>query len=304
MIKDYQLSDDSISLRRYHWPTESAKMCMIIVHGIAEHASRYDAFASIMNKKGVAVLSIDLRGHGESLLDNRLGWFGPGGWKRVVKDISALIAYAKEHYPSLPLVLFGHSMGSIFTQATLMETPNQIDAAVLTGVAADKPGRRSLAPAIASIVCFFNGDKPSPLMNGLTFSSYNKAFLPARTEFDWLSAVPENVDAYVKNPLCGFVCTASLYREVAALVFFITRLKNIRKIPETLPVLALSGSMDPVGNEGRTLEELSSLWKTAGKDFRAQLIQGGRHELLNDVTASITIKKITDFISEIIGAPL
>ena len=46
MIKDYQLSDDSISLRRYHCRRSLLK-CMIIVHGMAEHASRYDAFASL-----------------------------------------------------------------------------------------------------------------------------------------------------------------------------------------------------------------------------------------------------------------
>ena len=45
-------------------------------------------------------------------------------------------------------------------------------------------------------------------MNTLTFGQYNSAFKPTRTEFDWLSRDPAEVDKYVNDPDCGFVFSA------------------------------------------------------------------------------------------------
>lgn len=61
----------------------------------------------MLAEHGIAVVSLDLRGHGISL--GVRGDTAPR--KEVLADIDALIEYAGQFYPGLPLTLYGHSMG-------------------------------------------------------------------------------------------------------------------------------------------------------------------------------------------------
>lgn len=91
----------------YHWSVEAAEKVVVIIHGIGEYAGRYDRLANIFNEKNIAVLSMDLRGHGKSF--GKRGHTAPR--QEILKDIDDLIIYALEAYPGVPLILYGHSMG-------------------------------------------------------------------------------------------------------------------------------------------------------------------------------------------------
>ena len=78
-----------------------------------------------------------------------LGDFGPGGAPAAVDDMAVLARLIREREAGLPLVLFGHSMGAMFSQAWLLEHSALIDALVLSGTAgpgadpAREPERRA-----------------------------------------------------------------------------------------------------------------------------------------------------------------
>ncbi len=95
----------------YHWPVEDPDHVVCIIHGIGEFAGRYERVAGAMNEAKIAVVSMDMRGHGLS--------FGTRGHcaprKAVLEDIDDLIRYAEEQYPGKPLILYGHSMGGNIT---------------------------------------------------------------------------------------------------------------------------------------------------------------------------------------------
>ncbi len=100
-------SADGTKLFGYIWPCESPRAVMALVHGFGEHSGRYVHMAQALNVQDIAVISIDLRGHGRS-----------EGKRGVVKnysefraDLEALLTKTRELYPSLPLILYGHSMG-------------------------------------------------------------------------------------------------------------------------------------------------------------------------------------------------
>ena len=95
----------------YHWPLEDPKCAVCIVHGIGEYGGRYDRVAGRFNEAGFAVLSMDLRGHGDSL--GKKGHCSPR--KAVLDDISALLTFAQITYPGKPVILYGHSMGGNIT---------------------------------------------------------------------------------------------------------------------------------------------------------------------------------------------
>ena len=99
-------TDDGI-IRGYHWPLENPIRVVCIVHGIGEYGGRYDRVAESFRKKGIASISMDLRGHGESR--NPKGHCAPRA--EVLDDISELLLYAGKHYPGKDIVLYGHSMG-------------------------------------------------------------------------------------------------------------------------------------------------------------------------------------------------
>lgn len=91
----------------YHWEREHPDYVVLLIHGIGEYDGRYERVATAFGEANVAVLGIDLRGHGRSM--------GPQGHcaprREVLSDIDELIEYAQILYPGVPLILYGHSMG-------------------------------------------------------------------------------------------------------------------------------------------------------------------------------------------------
>lgn len=91
----------------YHFPCENPNHVLCIIHGIGEHAGRYQRMANYLEENNIAVISMDLRGHGVS--KGKRGDAAPR--TEVLADVDAMIEYAQEFYPGVPIVLMGHSMG-------------------------------------------------------------------------------------------------------------------------------------------------------------------------------------------------
>ena len=125
----------------------------------------------------------------------------------------------------------------------------------------------------------------SKLLHNLSFGAYNKAFTPNRTEFDWLSRDEKAVDAYVEDEYCGQVFTASFFKDL--LKGFKNISRNIEIIPNEMPILIISGDMDPVGAKGKNVTKLyNTLVKTGIIDVTLKLYPNGRHEMLNEINKS------------------
>lgn len=107
MYENFAFTERNKVVTGYHFPCENPSHVMCIIHGIGEHAGRYQRMAQAMGKKGIAVISMDLRGHGIS--SGVRGDTAPR--KEVLADIDALLMRAQAMYPDLPVTLYGHSMG-------------------------------------------------------------------------------------------------------------------------------------------------------------------------------------------------
>jgi alpha-beta hydrolase superfamily lysophospholipase len=94
-------------IQGYSWPLENPEKVICIVHGIGEYGGRFDRVAEFFRAAGFAVISLDLRGHGNSV--EKKGHCAPR--KAVLEDITALLEYARKQYPGKEIVLYGHSMG-------------------------------------------------------------------------------------------------------------------------------------------------------------------------------------------------
>jgi alpha-beta hydrolase superfamily lysophospholipase len=125
---------------------------------------------------------------------------------------------------------------------------------------------------------------PSALAEALTFGSFNKAFQPARTPFDWLSRDPAEVDAYIADPCCGFLCSAALWSDLFTAGAPLLNHARLCRIPKTLPILLICGDCDPVSAGVKGPRQLADAYRAAGvQRVEVKAYAEGRHELLNDV---------------------
>ena len=115
------------------------------------------------------------------------------------------------------------------------------------------------------------------------FASFNVAFEPVRTESDWLSRDPKQVDLYVDDPLCGFsVSDASLASLMEAGVAYSTN-EATEAIRKDLPIFLLAGDADPVGLGGELVKQVANRYRDAGiADVTLKLYPGARHEVFNE----------------------
>ena len=121
-------------------------------------------------------------------------------------------------------------------------------------------------------------------LNDLPFGSYNRAFKPNRTTSDWISRDGTAVDAYLADPLCGFLITAAMFRDMMGGLQFIADRNNLAKMNRDTPVYFLSGDRDPVGSMGKGVRKVEGMFRSAGcKDVTVKLYPGGRHEMFNEI---------------------
>ena len=183
----------------HRWNAEAPERgAFILAHGMGEHSLRYASLAEALTAAGFVVYANDHRGHGKTVLsDSQLGDYGPEGWRGLIDDELRLIRRVRDEHAG-PLLIMGHSMGSMVVQHLLTEASDLIDGAALSGTTAVDV----MAAAVAANTSDGDGD---------LFATFNAAFEPVRTKSDWLSRDPEQVDLYVNDPLCGFsVSDASL----------------------------------------------------------------------------------------------
>jgi len=282
-------ADDGHPLFVYRFlPDEGVrpKAVVHIAHGMAEHAGRYARVAEALVAAGYAVYAADHRGHGKTARGpEELGVFAiEGGFARAVRDIEQLIAREKEEQPGLPVVLFGHSMGSYMVQAFMLRRGRDIAGAVLSGSSGRPPPLASAGRLLARAERARLGPRgKSPALRAMSFDQFNKAFAPNRTRFDWLSRDEAEVDKYVADPLCGFDVTTQLWIDVLDALAYIAKPEEHVKIPKTLPVYIFAGTEDPVGENTKSLGRLVDAYRRAGLyDLTYRYYLGGRHEMLNE----------------------
>ena len=283
-------------------PDGTPKAVVQIAHGIAEHIDRYEDFMRFLAENSYVAVGNDHLGHGKSAATpDELGIFAEeNGWNYVVEDMKKLRDQIKEQYPDLPYVFFGHSMGSFLTRTFLIKYPALYDAAILSGTGQQSAALVNGGYLAAQLLTKKNGPRSSgQTLNDMAFGSYCKRIENPRTPFDWLSRDNDTVDRYIADPLCGFICKTSLYRDMMGGLKFLTDQKNINKMNRNAPVYFMSGAEDPVGDYGKGVEKAYKAFCRAGlTDVMIRLYPGGRHEMLNEINRSEVMQDILSWLND------
>lgn len=280
---------DKLYARRWLPPQDTAvRGIVLIAHGMAEHAGRYDGFARFLAAGGLAVYAHDHVGHGRSVKTPAQWGCLPGDQaaKTMVDDMHKLRNIAVSEQPDgAPVVLFGHSMGSFIARAYLSYYGTDLAAAVISGTGQQPEIAAHAAHALATRLARSKGpDYRSAFLDGKAVGSYGKAVKNARTPNDWLSTDPAVVDAYQADPACGFMFSVGAYQALFMLVGYMSTTDCAGGAPEDLPVLFVGGAEDPVGDKGKGVRKAARiLQKYSGAAVDVKIYPGMRHEVLNEV---------------------
>lgn len=270
----------------------------IIIHGMAEHRFRYDGFAKTLQDHNFNVYTLDLRGHGESPYKNKMGNFGKfNGHKKNTEDIAGIIKEIKE-FNNLPIILFGHSMGSLFARAVVKNNPRLVDQLILSGSPYKPVGMGPMRYGLKFVSLFF-GSRPAPFISKVMNDMFIADIKNPKTDLDWLSFDEENVKNYISDPLCNFPFTFNGYKDLMNL------LKEVYDFPfmgvnSKLPILMLIGLHDPCADFKRDgfNRAINRLKEAQFENIFSIVYEESRHELLNDVEKEDVVKDIILYIQD------
>ena len=285
-------------------PDGEIKAIVQFVHGIVEHMERYGDFAEFLNSHGILVVGQDHMGHGLSVTEKTPKGCFSGGWFGAAEDTHKLMRDTMAEFPGVPYILFGHSMGSFIARTILAKYPDSgISGAIICGTGWQKNAVVKAGKALAELICRTKGENhPSKVLNQVAFGAYNHKIEHPRTTIDWLSRDKKVVDAYLADPLCGFVASAGLMRDMMEGFGYIQDPQSLVGMNVDLPVYFIAGDADPVGDYGKGVRYAAEMFKEAGmKQVDVKLYPLCRHEIHNELNKTEVyadvlkwIKKVTE----------
>lgn len=273
---------DGYRIRYRRWlPEGDLRGTIQLVHGASEHSGRYGRLATTLARHGFGVYAMDLRGHGRTAESTGIGRFGGGlGVETVLLDVEALHLVIADQHPGVPRILLGHSMGSIIALASVERNGADLAGLVLSGPIGVAPQLVDTVTLLEEAVAHGAADNALDALG-----PFNERFEPARTRYDWLSRDPAEVDKYVADPLSGddVPLTVAYAAGVFALAVRAATPEAVAKLPDGLPVLLLSGELDPVGGVGAgQVTALAHLLTGRGLPVEQRVYPEARHEVFNE----------------------
>jgi alpha-beta hydrolase superfamily lysophospholipase len=274
-----------------------------LIHGMAEYIARYEETAVYFANKGFVVVGDDHLGHGDTAKEyGDYGYFCKKDPMTVlIRDEHRLKKIVQKEYEGLPYFILGHSMGSLILRHYLCRYGTGIDGAIICGTAQYRKLPIFAGKILTSVLKLAGKSRAkSALLDELVFYGYNKK-TDKRTSFDWLCSDEEVVDAYMNDPDCGFLFTVNGFDTLMNLSKGLYKTSYLEKMPKKLPVLFIAGTEDPVGNYGRSVQEVYDTFLNLDlTKVQIKLYNDARHELLNEKQKTQICEDVFNWLSNVI----
>ena len=246
----------------YAWLPPEPSRVLILVHGYAEHAGRYEEMAAHFAARGFAVHACDQAGHGRTR--------GPRGhvdrFERLLDDLATFVERVRSEHPGLPVVLAGHSMGGLVTAATAAFRRPNVDRIVLSGALLELETTGSL-------------DRRLRLLAARTLSRVAPGIgLATGLDAAGLSRDPEVVRRYLEDPLVEDRMSA---RFAAGLFETVARVRGAADQIEK-PIFIQHGEADPICPVSGSRRFHAGLSIAIAERSRLSVYPSLRHEIWNE----------------------
>lgn len=257
----------------YCWlPGGEVKAALVVVHGLAEHAGRYNNLINHFIPLGYAAYAIDHIGHGKS--SGKRGFVER--FEHYVDTLKTFRDMAAQWQGDKPLFMIGHSMGGLIGTIYLIEHPNGFNGAVFSGPAVKFSG--SISPFTVTIGKVLSNIAPKL---GLT-----------QLDATGISRDKNVVDEYMNDPLVyhGKISArlgAELLRAMERVASEADRIIT--------PIFVLQGGEDSlVSPEGARI-----LYEKAGsEDKTLKIYDGLYHEIFNEPERDRVLRDVEDWLEK------
>ena len=294
MITEYftfPSADHHTQIHAVKWfpDTKQYKAILQITHGMIEHIMRYQDFAEFLTTQGFLVVGHDHLGHGRTARsEENFGYFAKSSPSDIlVADMHQLRSIISQENPGLPYFMLGHSMGSYLLRKYLAMHQEPLSGALILGTGFVPFHRVLFGLAFIHSIALFKGwHHRSPLVTRICFGNSYHSFESDsdKDSGSWLTRDMEIVKKNEADPYDNFMFTLNGYKGLLQTVLFDCLQKNIKKIPKELPILFASGDQDPVGDMGKGVKKVYTLFEKAGiQDLHCKMYPGARHEILNEI---------------------
>ncbi len=263
--------DFGTGLHGYIWKTPNPRAVLLLQHGYAEYAERYasayNGLVSSLLAAGVTVYAIDMPGHGHS----------PG--RRGAVDASEaadhhLAARRRLRDESLPVFLLGHSLGGLVAATSMVRDPTGVQGVILSSpLLIRREGRflRSLAQAVAAVA------------PGLGIATFDLATI---------SSIPEVVERAKRDPLTHHGLMPAV---TASSALRLSRDNWKHYASWETPVLLIHGTADKATDPEGSRQFYTTV---PAPDKTLHIVEGGYHELLNDVKRDETLHVVMGWLQQ------
>lgn len=271
-----------------------------IVHGMSEHKERYLPFMEYLAGQGYLTVIHDHRGHGKSVRDKAdLGYTYGGGAQAILQDIGTVNREIHVRYPQLPLILMGHSMGSLAVRAFASKYDDQIDMLIVCG----SPSYNAAMPFgvfLARLEQAVRGPRHrSKLIEAMAFGAGAAKFKNDKNCRAWICSDPEVAKEYKRSELCGFTFTDDGYLALFELMRQAYDVQHFSCTYPKMPVLFVSGAEDPCLIDVRHFAKTVKAMRRAGyQDVKGKLYPKMRHEILNEIGKEQVYRDIVTYMKK------
>lgn len=248
-------TEDKLDLVLYNSTVKNPQAVIFLVHGMGEHAGRYEHVAEYFKNVNITTIAIDLRGHGNS--QGKRGHMP--SFEHMMNDLKLSISEIVSAYKGLPLILYGHSMGGNLILNYLFRNAEGISGAIVTG-----PYLR----------LGFEPPKWKVLLAKLSANIYPSLSQSTGLEKIALARSSQVIQEYENDPLVHDKITASFFINIhQAGIDAIARSKELKTA-----ILLMHGA-----NDGLTSPEGSkAFYLDAGPNVTFHLLEELYHEIHNE----------------------
>lgn len=257
-----------------------------ISHGMTDYVGRYEEMARFITARGFVFAGHCHVGHGQSVSStDELGFFAlKHGVEILIGDMLLMNGLLKMRFPGIPIIVMGHSMGSLIARLFVAQHPEAASALIIHGTSG--PNKAVFAgKALVSVMSLFKGKKyRSNFIKKLASGKYNKKFPKEEGPNSWLTRDTQLANKKLADPLGNYTFTLSAYGDLFKLVDRANSKRWFDSYPKGVPTLIISGDMDPVGGYGKGVRYVySELLRRGHENLTLKLFEGARHELFNEI---------------------
>lgn len=221
----------------------------------------------------------------------------------MVKDLKVINSFIRWKFKDKKVFLIGHSMGAYLSLKYSEVYGDTIDGLILSGIGRDNKLNLTLPVIITKSICGFRDvNKPNKFVSNNLFRVLNKNFKEDRiidNKYAFTTSDKSVLKRYSEDELRIKEYTLKFYHDLFCGIRHTLREDSIKKIPKTLEVMIIAGSLDPVCSFKRGVKKLNKSLVKNGVSSHYKIYENMRHEIFVESNKYMVFNDVLEFLRKL-----